>query len=334
MSLFGTALGRAAAGAGEAAAGIANKYIDEDLQVKRAQSLADIARASGNQRMADEYAFKNDPTRLAQERATKRDDALAAGKTAEDVALSSNTNVPLLESARQRVAGDANAAHTTATEQTIADAGNKPLMDAAKAIKLNDPVIVSQISTAKAQAAQFYASAAHSNASSGLIGQQTEVAKLAIGDMKRIDKLYDEAMDASKDPNLTPEKRAALIAEKMQQADLLKSKRGGPGLEKESDVTVDKQFTYDSEGNKTGETQTTSKRRPGQQVAKEDPANPYKVVVPPETKAARDKAAGVKAERDAVRSETQSLARRYLAPPPPHFQDDIQAQLDELASGR
>ena len=53
MGILGSAFGRALAGAGQAGAAIANKYIDEDLAKQRAQAFADIQHA--NTVRAEEY---------------------------------------------------------------------------------------------------------------------------------------------------------------------------------------------------------------------------------------------------------------------------------------
>jgi hypothetical protein len=87
MGIMGSMFGRALGGLGASVATMANKYIDEDLAQQRAQAMADIQLATaGKIRQADDD-FKNDPTRIARDRATKREDALAAGATGREVEM-------------------------------------------------------------------------------------------------------------------------------------------------------------------------------------------------------------------------------------------------------
>lgn len=83
MSLFGRAL----AGAGKEAANIASKYVDDDLAARRAQLLADLQVQTAGRMRADEDAFRNDPTRIERDRATKVADVTAVGGAQNQVAL-------------------------------------------------------------------------------------------------------------------------------------------------------------------------------------------------------------------------------------------------------
>lgn len=116
MSLFGAAMARGFAGASAAVAGLANKYIDDELIQQRQQAFLDMARQSRNLERADADAFNNDPARLERNRQIQRADALAAGQTAQDVELSRLQNAPLAEAARAKAAGDADAATTAKIE--------------------------------------------------------------------------------------------------------------------------------------------------------------------------------------------------------------------------
>lgn len=60
---------RALAGVGGAAAGMANKYIDEELMQQRAAALAEIQIKTAATMRADADAFNSDPTRVARDRA-------------------------------------------------------------------------------------------------------------------------------------------------------------------------------------------------------------------------------------------------------------------------
>lgn len=87
MGIMGSALGRALGGFGAGVSALANKYVDEDLAKQRAQALADIQRMNAKLIREDEDAFRNDPNRLERDRANRRADALAAGKTAREVEM-------------------------------------------------------------------------------------------------------------------------------------------------------------------------------------------------------------------------------------------------------
>lgn len=116
MSIWGSALARAVGGGGAAVAGLANKYIDDELIQQRQQAFLDMSRQSRNLERADADAFDNDPARLARNRQIQRDNALSAGQTAQDVELGRLTNKPLNEAARTKAAGDADAATTAKIE--------------------------------------------------------------------------------------------------------------------------------------------------------------------------------------------------------------------------
>lgn len=110
MGILGSAMGRAIAGGAQAAGQMANQYITEELSIQRAQALADIQRANGQRMREDEDAFNNDPTRVARDRQRKRDDALAAGKTARDVELEGLTDEGYQGAKRTKAEQDAAAA--------------------------------------------------------------------------------------------------------------------------------------------------------------------------------------------------------------------------------
>ena len=79
--------GRALAGAGTAAAGIANSYIENDVLTARAQAIADIQRKSGMAQLQDADTFNNDPNRVARNRANKVADITAESGARGDVEL-------------------------------------------------------------------------------------------------------------------------------------------------------------------------------------------------------------------------------------------------------
>lgn len=137
MGILGTAVGRAIAGGAQAAGQLANKYIDEELSIQRAQALADIQRANARVMREDEDAFQNDPTRVALNRQRMRDDALAAGKTARDVELEGLNDPNYQGAKRTKAAADAAAARREKVadiEATApAEASRQSLMSEAQA---------------------------------------------------------------------------------------------------------------------------------------------------------------------------------------------------------
>jgi hypothetical protein len=124
MSLLGSTFGRALAGGAKAGAGIAAKYIDDEIARNRAQAIADIQRAnaSGMRQDADAFTQGNRARDMAQERET----ALSRGTTAQEVELSRLNNDQLYNRAREIKAGDISAeaaARRTADTETMNDAG-------------------------------------------------------------------------------------------------------------------------------------------------------------------------------------------------------------------
>ena len=87
MGLLGSAMGRALAGAGSAAADIGNKYIDQQLALQRAQVLEDLRIQSAGKIREQDDAFRNDPTRVARDRANKVADVTAEGGARNQVTL-------------------------------------------------------------------------------------------------------------------------------------------------------------------------------------------------------------------------------------------------------
>lgn len=109
MSLFG----RAFASAGAAAATLANKYIDEEMQANRAQLLADIQRSSTLQTERELDTQRNAPERIERDRKNKAGDIASEGaaKTAAQLAELTNTD---LQGAKRQVATESAKAETDA----------------------------------------------------------------------------------------------------------------------------------------------------------------------------------------------------------------------------
>lgn len=160
--------GRAAAGIGGAAAGLANKYIDEELATQRAQALADIQRTSSMQQLQDKDTFLNDPSRVARDRANKVADISAEGTARSDVDLAARKKAavdPELLAADVSRAG----AITGATAKASADA-----QTAAELAKITNPAY---ISAERKLALAKHVESAGSTAQAALANFQLGVAK-------------------------------------------------------------------------------------------------------------------------------------------------------------
>jgi hypothetical protein len=92
-----SAWGRALAGAGGAAADIANKYIDAEIANSRAQVLADIQRRSQLQLTKETDAYTRDPARLAAIRSETALDAASTNESTMAAAMARASHKPLTE---------------------------------------------------------------------------------------------------------------------------------------------------------------------------------------------------------------------------------------------
>ena len=92
MGIMGSAFGRALAGAGASVSSLADKYIDQDLQMQRATALEELRRQTATNIRTDEDAFNSDPTRVARNRANKVADITATGTATNEVALQGKLN--------------------------------------------------------------------------------------------------------------------------------------------------------------------------------------------------------------------------------------------------
>lgn len=126
MGILGSTFGRALAGAGNAAAEIANKYIDADLATKRAQAIADIQRTSDVQKAREIDEQQNAPARRASLRDLASQDTVASGLAADTVAANRAGNQKLTQAeidrsnAVSRGTAEANAEATGKTERAKA----------------------------------------------------------------------------------------------------------------------------------------------------------------------------------------------------------------------
>lgn len=101
MSRFRSLMGAA----GAAGAGIAAKYVDDEIATNRAQMLAELQRKTAGLMREDADAFENDPNRVARDRLRRREDTLAGADTAREVALRDLTD-PALRGAKRAVADE------------------------------------------------------------------------------------------------------------------------------------------------------------------------------------------------------------------------------------
>lgn len=119
MGILASGLGRGLAGLGAGMSDIANKYIDQNLALARAQAIADIQRTSNVQQAGEMQDLAVDPTRREATRQQAALDTASQSEAAQAAALSTATNKPLneaqvaVESARER-AKALNTAHDVA----------------------------------------------------------------------------------------------------------------------------------------------------------------------------------------------------------------------------
>lgn len=135
MSLFGRAL----AGAGSAVSDIANKYIDNDLQMQKAQALSDISVRANVSQAGQLDAALRDPGRLAQIRAETTLDANAANASQRSGALATATDKPLNDAiiarTNETTSGTADSIASAAAKKDRALADSK-IYDTAPGAKL------------------------------------------------------------------------------------------------------------------------------------------------------------------------------------------------------
>lgn len=111
----GLMLAGAAAGLGSGLASIAQKYIDADMEQQKAEALAALRVRTERTIREEDDAFRNDPARIARDRANRSADTIEAGKAADAVLLNRAGNQQLTdamvaqETAKIRGTSDANA---------------------------------------------------------------------------------------------------------------------------------------------------------------------------------------------------------------------------------
>lgn len=285
---LGTLFGRAAAGAGAAVAGLANKYIDEEIAANKAQTLANIQLDMERRRREDEDAFKNDPTRVARDRNTAREGALFTEATNRTIALNRANDTELQgasESAADRAAraatargieakktelgdatlntmtrdktqADALASAETERKKAIAAVSDPEYMKALPALKLADPEVKARIDQARAAAASSYASAQASRNHGEVYKAQADAAKQTLD-------LTNEMLRTIDDPNLSPDARKSkleTLSAKMAVLNPPKKEGGG--------ATTETVTEYGPDGKPMSKKETV--KQPGVPVSPED----------------------------------------------------------------
>ena len=296
MSLFGRAMARGFAGASAAVAGMANKFIDDELIQQRQQAFLDMARQSRNLERGDQLAFDTNPDNIKARNEAARSTALAAGQTAQEVELSrlqnkaladagyakaardaeaarkvktDELNDPALnEAARRKAADDSAAASKIKNDQTIADANNPQLLAAGAKVKLADPEIAARVAAARAAANS-------ANASAGLHGAQAEGVKLTTGVLKKLDGLYEDMGKVLSDPSINDAERTKKMADIEKQITLMKARAGGGSGSARNPELDTRQVIEetDEDGRKTTKVVDTTRRLPGNmpERAQQDP---------------------------------------------------------------
>lgn len=243
MSIFRRALGAV----GRAGGQMANRYIDEDLAMKRAQFMADLQRTSEQNRRQDQEDFDARTAPARNQRAA--DATVAQGAATDQVALNRLRNEELNQAGRDKAAADARAGRAAKVEEltdsalqqaTDADARRKAERDAqiqrdqvkataadpgylkaAETIALSDPKVKAQIEASRAAAANAFASAAQTR-------EQTE----AIRRVNDITKEMTRVLDDPKLDDATRQKELAKLQSKLMVFGGGKKGEGGGATEK------------------------------------------------------------------------------------------------------
>lgn len=258
MGIMGSAFGRALGGFGAGVASLSNKYIDEDLAQQRAQAMADIQVATaGKIRQADDE-FKNDPTRIARDRATKRDDAIAAGATAQSVELNALANTTLQDA---RIASAVKTGAANRSEKVLdLQVEGKAKAEIEKQFG-NDPLLLA--------ARKKLALANHVDSADSVA--RAELARMEIGDRKRLGGLYDELARLDADTTMPEKDKAAKVRATTGQIMAIRGKNGQGGAR---DPELDTQTIVDERMNADGSTTKTTRkevRKAGQGGGAADP---------------------------------------------------------------
>lgn len=312
MSMLGSGFGRALGAAGGVAAGMASKYIDEEIANNRATFLAELQRTSARGIREDQASF--DDTRAPVVRAQRAEDLKSAAGTQDMIELGRLNNGELrgakrtaadedaaAATAREIAAGTARAGdaglNTALRDKMAADtaskeeaerkalktrAGDKEAMQAERAIKLNDPIVEAQIMQMKAAAG---------NQASGAALHRAQLAGVDLNnaDKRKLDTLTKEADSIIADQDLSDVERGKKLSTVFQRASLI-DPRFAKKTDTESDtVKIEEKMVDQKTGNETTTTRT-EKRRAGQGGGKPEEADPILKALEA-NRASREKAA-------------------------------------------
>lgn len=252
MSILGSAVGRALAGGGAAVASLASKYIDEDLAQQRMQAHAELQRLTAKNIREDDDAFRNDPTRIARDRANRRDDTLATAATAREAELA-GLNDTALQGAREGQKDREAAADTrrkVAGRKTelkeLAPTETKVAVDHATAVAKaegdtraelqkkygNDPLFL--------KAMRNEAQAKHVESAASVA--QAELTRMKIADEKRLGELYSQLLSMPDSPESAKDRKGL-----EREIAIIKSRSGtagdksekGPRVKEETEIGPD-----------------------------------------------------------------------------------------------
>lgn len=276
LGMFAAALGGAAGAINQQATGDIEQQRKTDLMQVAAElersklQFAETLRQGG---MRADFNFANDKDNVATRQATARSNTLAAGKDTRDAAVAMVGDETYQEAVRGQANRDASDAAARARTVVKENAGDLSYLASAKAIKLNDPEVAAHIATMRAQAA-------HSAASSGLIGIQTKAGKIDLDDKTKLSALYDSAAGLLSDANLTDEERAKRFAPIQRQIVLMKSKNGtGTGAAKDPELdTQTEEVTRNNPDGSTSKVTSKTVRKPGSIGADAYPEPPSEAV--------------------------------------------------------
>lgn len=261
LGMFAAALGGAAGAINQQATGDIEQQRKTDLMQVAAElersklQFAETLRQGG---VRADFNFANDKGTVATRQATARSNTLAAGQDTRDATVAAAGDTAYQGAVRGQADRDASDAAARARNVVKENAGDLSYLASAKAIKLNDPEVAAHIATMRAQAA-------HSAASSGLIGIQTKAGKIDLDDKTKLSALYDSAAGLLSDANLTDEERAKRFAPIQRQIVLMKSKNGtGTGAAKDPELdTQTEEVTRINPDGSTSKVTSKTVRKPG-----------------------------------------------------------------------
>lgn len=271
-------------GAAQAGSEVLNKYIDEEMQQRKAEAMADLQRKTAGAIREDDAAFQDKRAPVLQQRAldsarataglqdeiaAKRLDpnsplykatvadeerkAAAGTKRKIDEQTQMLSNPDLLKAQRDKAAGDATAQADAQMNLAKRMASDTEYLKAQEKIKLSDPAVKANIEQSRAAAASAYASAANSRAHAAHTQAQTE-------SVKRVDAIYADMLKTIDDKSLSPEQRAEKLT--TLQSKLVALTPGKAGANAEFDTVKITEEKINPDGSTT-KVERTEKRKAG-----------------------------------------------------------------------